>query len=66
MPMKKPAKDGGRRGTATPSAAARADVSDASQMPIRGFSRSLPMALLRAREAVMRHFRVPLRAHGLT
>lgn len=66
MPMKKPAKDGGRRGTATPSAVAGTDAPDASQMPIRGFSRSLPMALLRAREAVMRHFRVPLRAHGLT
>lgn len=36
------------------------------QMPIREFSRSLPMSLLRAREAVMRHFRVSLRAHGLT
>ncbi|MCO5129553.1 MAG: homoprotocatechuate degradation operon regulator HpaR [Xanthobacteraceae bacterium] len=35
-------------------------------MPIRDFSRSLPMALLRAREAVMRHFRISLRAHGLT
>lgn len=34
--------------------------------PMRDFSRSLPMALLRAREAVMRHFRPSLRAHGLT
>ncbi|MCB1412760.1 MAG: homoprotocatechuate degradation operon regulator HpaR [Xanthobacteraceae bacterium] len=33
---------------------------------MRDFSRSLPMALLRAREAVMRHFRASLRAHGLT
>jgi homoprotocatechuate degradation regulator HpaR len=33
---------------------------------MRDFSRSLPMALLRAREAVMRHFRPSLRAHGLT
>lgn len=38
----------------------------ARDMPIREFSRSLPMALLRAREAVMRHFRISLRAHGLT
>jgi homoprotocatechuate degradation regulator HpaR len=33
---------------------------------MREFSRSLPMALLRAREAVMRQFRPSLRAHGLT
>jgi len=36
------------------------------QLPMRDFSRSLPMALLRARESVMRHFRPSLRAHGLT
>ncbi|MGH6679720.1 MAG: homoprotocatechuate degradation operon regulator HpaR [Bradyrhizobium sp.] len=35
-------------------------------VPMREFSRSLPMALLRAREAVMRQFRPSLRAHGLT
>ncbi|MGB3044441.1 MAG: homoprotocatechuate degradation operon regulator HpaR [Xanthobacteraceae bacterium] len=35
-------------------------------MPMREFSRSLPMALMRAREAVMRHFRASLRNHGLT
>jgi homoprotocatechuate degradation regulator HpaR len=34
--------------------------------PMREFSRSLPMSLLRAREAVMRQFRPSLRAHGLT
>ena len=33
---------------------------------MREFSRSLPMALLRAREAVMRQFRPSLRHHGLT
>ena len=33
---------------------------------MRDFSRSLPMALLRARESVMRHFRPSLRAHDLT
>jgi len=38
----------------------------ADRVPMRGFSRSLPMALLRAREAVMRQFRPSLRAHGLT
>jgi homoprotocatechuate degradation regulator HpaR len=36
------------------------------RVPMREFSRSLPMSLLRAREAVMRHFRASLRAHGLT
>jgi homoprotocatechuate degradation regulator HpaR len=33
---------------------------------IRPFSRSLPMALMRAREAVMRHFRPKLQAANLT
>jgi homoprotocatechuate degradation regulator HpaR len=36
------------------------------RVPMRDFSRSLPMSLLRARESVMRHFRPSLRAHGLT
>jgi homoprotocatechuate degradation regulator HpaR len=36
------------------------------RVPMREFSRSLPMSLLRAREAVMRHFRASLRVHGLT
>jgi len=36
------------------------------RVPMREFSRSLPMALLRAREAVMRQFRPSLREHGLT
>src|ERR1700735_4404691 len=35
-------------------------------IPMRDFSRSLPMSLLRAREAVMRQFRPSLRRHGLT
>ncbi len=34
--------------------------------PLRTFSRSLPMALLRARDAVMSNFRPMLREHGLT
>ncbi|TCU78962.1 MarR family transcriptional regulator [Bradyrhizobium sp. R2.2-H] len=38
----------------------------ARQVPMREFSRSLPMSLLRAREAVMRQFRPSLRVHGLT
>jgi len=36
------------------------------RVPMREFSRSLPMSLLRAREAVMRHFRPSLRDHALT
>lgn len=34
--------------------------------PLRPFARSLPMALLRAREAVMRHFRPSLQGFDLT
>lgn len=34
--------------------------------PLRSFSRSLPMALMAAREAVMRRFRPLLAEHGLT
>ncbi|HXT05849.1 MAG TPA: homoprotocatechuate degradation operon regulator HpaR [Roseiarcus sp.] len=34
--------------------------------PLRPFSHSLPIALLRARESVMRHFRPSLQAAGLT
>jgi len=36
------------------------------RVPMRDFSRSLPMSLLRAREAVMRQSRPALREHGLT
>jgi homoprotocatechuate degradation regulator HpaR len=36
------------------------------KFPMRGFSQSLPMALLRAREAVMRRFRPGLRSRGVT
>src|SRR3954471_20810532 len=44
----------------------RSGASDARRVPMRDFSRSLPMSLLRAREAVMRHFRPALRRHDLT
>src|SRR6266571_4169336 len=50
-------------GTAGPKAASETAV---RRGPMREFSRSLPMSLLRAREAVMRHFRPSLRNHGLT
>src|SRR6476620_7778023 len=40
--------------------------SSARRSPMREFSRSLPMSMLRAREAVMRQFRPSLRNHGLT
>lgn len=39
---------------------------ETAPVPMRDFSRSLPMALLRARESVMKQFRPSLRAHGLT
>ena len=42
------------------------DVASSRRTPMREFSRSLPMSLLRAREAVMRQFRPKLREHGLT
>ena len=35
-------------------------------MPLRAFSRSLPMALLRCRESVMSRFRPMLREHGIS
>jgi homoprotocatechuate degradation regulator HpaR len=43
-----------------------AAAAPARRVPMREFSRSLPMSLLRAREAVMRQFRPSLREHGLT
>src|ERR1700758_3441099 len=43
-----------------------APVPASRRLPMREFSRSLPMSLLRAREAVMRQFRPSLRNHGLT
>ncbi|MCB1731090.1 MAG: homoprotocatechuate degradation operon regulator HpaR [Halieaceae bacterium] len=36
------------------------------ELPMRQFDRSLPMALLRAREAVMKKFSPALREHGLS
>jgi homoprotocatechuate degradation regulator HpaR len=45
---------------------ANGQAAAARQVPMRDFSRSLPMSLLRAREAVMRQFRPSLREHGLT
>jgi len=47
-------------------ATSRRDGKSDRPLPMRDFSSSLPMALLRAREAVMRHFRVSLRSHQLT
>src|SRR5579863_458988 len=52
----------------TPKKSANSDRSHPAErrIPMRDFSRSLPMSLLRAREAVMRQFRPSLRRHGLT
>ena len=44
----------------------RGEKVSAGRVPMREFSRSLPMSLLRAREAVMRQFRPSLRRHDLT
>ena len=52
-----------RKKSANGSVAAKAP---ARRVPMREFSRSLPMSLLRAREAVMRQFRPSLRRHDLT
>src|SRR6201999_3177899 len=49
-----------------PADVANGQVTSPRQVPMRDFSRSLPMSLLRAREAVMRQFRPSLRNHGLT
>jgi len=40
--------------------------SDPGDLPMRDFSHSLPMALLKARESLMLRFRPLLRLHGLT
>jgi homoprotocatechuate degradation regulator HpaR len=53
---------GSKTGGAKPGSA----EADMHRVPMREFSRSLPMSLLRAREAVMRQFRPSLRNHGLT
>jgi len=45
---------------------AKSGKAAARRVPMREFSRSLPMSLLRAREAVMRQFRPSLRRHDLT
>ena len=47
-------------------AASAAAAGTGAPPTLRQFSRSLPMSLLRSREAVMRHFRPALRRHGLT
>lgn len=43
-----------------------AAVKGGSRARLRDFSRSLPMSLLKAREAVMRHFRPHLHFYGIT
>ncbi len=57
MARKKPSRTGGSD---------PANNATARHVPMRDFARSLPMSLLRAREAVMRQFRPSLRGHGLT
>jgi homoprotocatechuate degradation regulator HpaR len=50
----------------SPNGSTAAATPNVRRTPMRDFSRSLPMSLLRAREAVMRQFRPSLRNHGLT
>src|SRR6195256_2893119 len=52
--------------TSSKAAESRSTAAAVRRVPMRDFSRSLPMSLLRAREAVMRQFRPSLRNHGLT
>jgi homoprotocatechuate degradation regulator HpaR len=66
MPVKTPAPRGGVRQGKVAARVEPAGGPAARGAPMREFSRSLPMALLRAREAVMRHFRASLRKHALT
>ncbi len=44
----------------------RRETATGAPLKLRDFSQSLPMTLLRAREAVMRHFRPALRHFGIT
>lgn len=55
--------------TRTPDAPRAADAAEAGAaktLAMRPYSRSLPMQLMRTREAVMQRFRPHLRAHGIT
>jgi homoprotocatechuate degradation regulator HpaR len=55
------------RPAAAPASEADSDDTVARRaLPMRAFSKSLPMELLKAREAVMRRFRPELRHHGVT
>lgn len=49
-----------------PARSAAAAPGGGTRVNLRHFSKSLPMSLLRAREAVMRHFRPSLRHYGIT
>jgi homoprotocatechuate degradation regulator HpaR len=59
----------GERGEATPAGTSTGRTIGTlarRDLPMRAFSKSLPMELLRAREAVMRRFMPALRKHGLS
>ena len=64
MAQKKSSGSGKEKANANANANANAKAT--RRVPMRDFSRSLPMSLLRAREAVMRQFRPSLRRHDLT
>lgn len=62
----KKAKRAGKRGNGKTGRSAARKETKSRPLPIRDFSRSLPMLLLRARESVMQPFRACLRNHNLT
>jgi homoprotocatechuate degradation regulator HpaR len=57
--------DGGRKPTGAPGRD-KGGSEARSRLKLRDFSLSLPMSLLRAREAAMKHFRPTLRHFGIT
>lgn len=66
MPPRKPRPQGLDTAPSAASAVRGDTDREARDHTLRAFSRSLPMALLRAREAVMGRFRPMLRDHDLT
>jgi|SRR6185437_379400 len=55
-----------KTGSGTPEERSGEPGSNVPKIPLRDLSRSLPMALMRAREAVMQYFRPHHRSHGIT
>ena len=60
------AEGGGRKPTVGALGGSKVGRVARNRQKLRGFSRSLPMSLLRAREATMKHFRPTFRHFGVT